>query len=84
MGAGVVHQWGLFPVSDLSTPVLLSVVGSVLGMGVCPFTWLESAVLWDVPILVSDWLSADTDLELLHRFCTSAPAKILFVGADVL
>jgi hypothetical protein len=64
--------------------VLLYAVGSVLGMGVCPLTWPELAVLWDVPILVSDWLSADTDLELLHRFCTAAPAKILFVGADVL
>jgi hypothetical protein len=34
--------------------------------------------------LVSDWLSADTDLKLLHGFCTLAPAKILFVGAAAL
>jgi hypothetical protein len=83
-GASVVHQWGLFPVSDHSTPVLLSAVGSVLGMGVCPLTWPELAVLWDVLILVLDWLSADTDLKLLRGFCASAPAKILFVGADAL
>jgi hypothetical protein len=83
-GASVVHQWGLFPVSDLSTLVLLSAVGSVLGMGVCPLTWPELAALGDVPILVSDWLSAYIDLKLLQGFCASAPTKILFVGADAL
>jgi hypothetical protein len=34
--------------------------------------------------LVSDRLFVDTDLKLLEGFCTSAPAKILFEGADVL
>jgi hypothetical protein len=46
--------------------------------------WLELAALWDIPILVLDWLSADTDLKLLRRFCTLAPAKILFVVVDAL
>ena len=56
-GVGVVHQWGLFPASALSTPVLLSTVGSITGLGVRPLSWPELAALWDVPILISDCLS---------------------------
>ncbi len=83
-GHRVVHQWGLFPASDLSTPVLLSSVGSVTGLGIRPLTWQELAALWDVPILVSDRLSTESDVDLLRSFCLSAPAKVLFVGTDAL
>jgi hypothetical protein len=82
--ARVVHQWGLFPASDLSAPVLLSAVGSVTGLGIQPLSWSELAALWDVPILISDWLSNNTDTTLLRGFCLSAPKKFLFVGADAL
>ena len=54
---GVVHQWGLFPASALSTPVLLSTVDSITGLGIRPLSWPELAALWDVPILISDCLS---------------------------
>ncbi len=83
-GVGAVHQWGLFPASDLTTPVLLSTVGSITGLGVRPLSWPELAALWDVPILISDRLSEASDVGLLRGFCLSAPAKVLFVGADVL
>jgi hypothetical protein len=83
-GVGVVHQWGLFPASALSTPVLLSMVGSITGLGVRPLSWPELAALWDVPILVSDRLSEASGVDLLRGFCLSAPAKVLFVGADAL
>ena len=79
-----VHQWGLFPSSELSTPVLHSAVGSITGLGFCLLSWLELAALWDVPILISDRLSEASGVELLRGFCLSAPAKVLFVGADAL
>ena len=37
---GAVHQWGLFPALALSTPVLLSKVGNITGLGVRPLSWL--------------------------------------------
>ena len=37
-GVGAVHQWGLFPASALYTPVLLSMVGSITGLGVRPLS----------------------------------------------
>ena len=52
--ASVVQQWGPFPASDLSTPVLFSAVGSVTGLGVRPLSWSELTALWDVLILISD------------------------------
>ena len=82
--ARVVHQWGLFPPSDLSAPVLLSAVGSATGLGVRLLSWSELAALWDVPILISDRLSEATDTTLLCRFCLLAPTKVLFVGVDAL
>ena len=81
---GVVQQWGLFPASALSTPVLLSVVDSITGLGVCLLSWPELAALGDVPILISDRLLEALDVELLRGFCLSAPAKVLFVCADAL
>jgi hypothetical protein len=81
---GAVQQWGLFPASALSTPVLLSAAGSFTGLGVRSLSWPELAALWDVPILISDRLTQPSDVELLRGFCSSAPAKVLFVGADVL
>jgi len=83
-GVGAVQQWGLFPASDLTTPVLLSTVGSITGLGIRPLSWPELAALWDVPILISDRLSEASDVDLLRGFCLSAPAKVLFVGADAL
>ena len=65
----VVHPWGLFLASDLSAPVLLSMVGSVMGLGVRPCAWSKLAALWDVPILISDRLSNTADTALL---CVSA------------
>jgi hypothetical protein len=59
-------------------------VGSVLGLGVCRLSWLELALLWNVPILISDRLSEASDVDLLQGFCSSAPSKVLFVGADSL
>ena len=44
----------------------------------------ELTALWNVPILILDCLSKATDVSLLHGFCLSAPAKVLFVGADAL
>ena len=81
---GIVQQWGLFPASDLSSHVLLAATGSISGMGIRPLTWHELAALWDVPILVSDRLGGGDDCTLLCGFCASAPAKVLYVGADAL
>jgi hypothetical protein len=81
---GAVHQWGLFPVLVLSTPVLLSAVGSITGLGIHPLSWPKLAALWDVPILILDRLLEALDVELLQGFCLLAPTKVLFVGADVL
>jgi hypothetical protein len=53
-------------------------------MGIRPLTWHELAALWDVPILVSDRLGGGDDCTLLRGFCASAPAKVLYVGADAL
>jgi hypothetical protein len=49
-----------------------------------PLSWLELAALWDLPILVTDSMSEESDLLILQGFCVSAPAKVLFVGADAL
>jgi hypothetical protein len=83
-GVGAVHQRGLLPASALSTPVLLSTVGSITGLGIRPLSWPELAALWDVPILISDCLSEASGVDLLRVFCLSTPAKVLFVGADAL
>ena len=64
--------------------VLLSTVGGIAGFGVRPLSWSELAALWDVPILISDCLSEALGVDLLRGFCLSAPAKVLFVGADAL
>ena len=81
---GVVYQRGLFPASDLSTPVLLSMVGSITGLGIHPLSWPELAALWDIPILVLDCLSEALGKNLLREFCLLAPAKVLFVDANTL
>ena len=81
---GIVQQWGLFPASDLSSHVLLAATGSVSGMGIRPLTWHELAAIWDVPILILDRLGGGDDCALLCGFCTLAPAKVLYVGADAL
>ena len=69
IGGEVVHQWGLFPALDLSTPVLLSTVGSITGLGIRPLSSTELAAIWDVPILVSDCLSSASSEDLLRNFC---------------
>jgi hypothetical protein len=81
---GVIQQWGLFPASDLQAVVLLAASGSPSGMGVRPLSWLESAALWDVPILVSDSMRGDSDTLIFQAFCASTPAKVLFAGTDAL
>jgi len=70
---GLIHQWGLFPVSDLIARIILAASECPSGWGVRPLSWLELVVLWlwDVPTI-------------LWGFCASAPAKVLFAGADAL
>jgi hypothetical protein len=58
--------------------------GCPSGWGVRPLSWLELAALWDVPILVTDSMSEESDLLILRGFCASAPAKVFFAGADAL
>ncbi len=81
---GMVHQWGLFPSSDLWARVLLVALGCPSGWGVQPLSWLELAALWNVPILVLDSISEESDILILWGLCASAPAKVLFAGADAL
>ncbi len=81
---GFVHHWGLFPASDLGAMVLLAALGLHLGWGRRSLSPLELAALWDVPILVSDLLLESMDLTMIQGFCASAPAKVLFAGADAL
>ncbi len=81
---GVIYQWDLFPASDLQARVLLAALGCPSGWGVRPLLWFELAALWDVPILVSDSMSKESDILILQGFCASAPAKMLFAGADAL
>jgi hypothetical protein len=81
---GIIHQWGLFPASDLGARVLLASSGCPSGRGVRPLSWLELAVLWDVPILVTDAISEESSISILRGFCASTPAKVLFAGADAL
>ena len=80
----IIHQWGLFPASDLGARVLLASSGCPSGWGVRPLSWLELAALWDVPILVMDAFSEESSISILQGFCASAPAKVLFAGADAL
>ena len=47
-------------------------------------SWLELAALWDVPILVTNAMSEESSIFFLQGFCASAPAKVLFAGADAL
>ena len=80
----IIHQWGLFPASDLGARVLLASSGCPSGWRVRSLSCLELAALWDVPILVMDALSDDSSISILQRFCASAPAKVLFAGTDAL
>ena len=81
---GHVSQWGLFPSTQLDATVLLTASGSPSGWGTRSLTPLELASLWDVPISVTDSLSSVDDHGVLLGFCDSAPAKVLFAGADSL
>jgi hypothetical protein len=81
---GIIHQWGLFPASDLGARVLLASSGCPSGWGVRPLSWFELAALWDVPILVLDAFTEESSISFLRGFCASAPVKVLFVGADAL
>ena len=81
---GVIHQWGLFPASDLGVRVLLALSGCPSGWGVRSHSWLELASLWDVPILVTDIMSEESSITFLWGFCAFAPAKVLFAGTDAL
>jgi hypothetical protein len=80
----IIHQWGLFLASDLGARVLMASSGCPSGWGVRPLSCLELAALWDVPILVMNALSEDSFISILQGFCASAPAKVLFAGADAL
>jgi hypothetical protein len=81
---GVIHQWGFFLASDLWARVLLAASGCPSGWGVWPLLWFKLAALWDVPILVSYSMSKESNILILQGFCASAPAKVLFAGADAL
>ncbi len=81
---GHVYLWGLFPATDLGASILLAALGSPSRWGTWALLLLELAALWDVPILVSNSLLESTDLEIIRGFCASAPAKVLFAGADTL
>ncbi len=81
---GVIHQWRLFPASDLGVRVLLALSGCPSGWGVRSLSWLELAALWNVLILVMDAMSEESSITILRGFCASAPAKVLFAGADTL
>jgi hypothetical protein len=81
---GIIHQWGLFLAFDLGARVLLASSGCPSGLGMRPLSWLELAALWDVPILVMDAITEESSISILRGFCASAPAKVLFVGADAL
>jgi hypothetical protein len=48
--------------------VLLAALGSPLGLGVQPLSWLELTALWDVPILVSDSMSGNNDNLIIQAF----------------
>jgi hypothetical protein len=63
---GVVHQSGLFSSSDLQTQVPLPASGCPSGWGVHPLLCLELVALWDVLILVSDAMSEESDILILH------------------
>jgi hypothetical protein len=75
---------GAFPCVGALHPCPPPAVGSFTGLGVRLLSWPELTALWDVPILISDRLTQPLDVELLRGFCSSAPAKVLFVGADAL
>ena len=81
---GVIQQWGLFSALDIQAMVHLAALGSPSGMGVWPLSWPELAALWDVPILVSDSMTGDSDSLIFQAYCVSAPAKVLFAGTDAL
>jgi hypothetical protein len=51
---GLIQHWGHFPSSTINATVLLKASGSPTGWGKCCRSPLELAVLWDVPISVSD------------------------------
>jgi hypothetical protein len=80
----IVHQWGLFPGSNLNVEVLLAASGSPSGMGVQQLSSMELAALWDVPILFSNSLNNEEKTMLLRALCTLAPAKVLFAGTYAL
>ena len=40
-----------------------------------PLSWLELAVLWDVPILVTDFMSEDTTSPFFEAFVLPLPQK---------
>jgi len=42
---GLIHQWGLFPASDLIARTLLAASGCTSGWGVRPHSWLELVAL---------------------------------------
>jgi hypothetical protein len=81
---GRVQDWGLFSASDLSAQVLVQCSTSPSGYGSRCLTSLELGGLWDVPISVLDLLPSHEADTLLRGLCRSAPAKILFGGADFL
>ncbi len=81
---GLIQHWGLFPSFTINPTVLLKASGLPTGWGKRCLSPLELAVLWDVPISVSDALLGSGDLDIIRGFCTSAPAKVLFAGTDTL
>ena len=81
---GLVHDWGLFPASELEAQVLVQCSSSPSGYGARRLTWLELGGLWDLPILIIDALPPSEAELMLRAFCKTAPTKVLLAGANLL
>ena len=81
---GLVHDWGLFPASELEAQVLVQCSSSPSGYGARRLTWLELGGLWDLPILIIDALPPSEAELMLRAFSKTAPTKVLLAGANLL
>ena len=76
---------GLFPVEHKSTLVRVRCVFNVTTRwGTRALTPFELATLWDVPILLQDYIRSQGWHTLLERFTHIVPGKTLLLGADFL
>ena len=76
---------GLFPVEHKSTLVRVRCVFNVTTRwGTRALTPFELATLWDVPILLQEYIRSQGWHTLLERFTHIVPGKTLLLGADFL